>query len=98
MVTKQEKSRIQENRQGTVPTVVRRASSTTTNKRSPRTSAAGSAVSASDKEKVLRALDEIGEALREQGLTLEDMIERGREIRGQLIEELYGIKVDEDTT
>ncbi|HEU0113893.1 MAG TPA: AbrB/MazE/SpoVT family DNA-binding domain-containing protein [Thermomicrobiales bacterium] len=38
-----------------------------------------------------RALDEIGEALREQGLSLEDMIERGRAIRGQLLEEQYGI-------
>ncbi len=40
---------------------------------------------------ITRALNEIGEALREQGLTLEDMIERGREIRGQLLEERYGI-------
>lgn len=39
----------------------------------------------------MKALDEIGEALREQGLTLEDMIERGRAIRGQLLEEQYGI-------
>jgi hypothetical protein len=43
-------------------------------------------------------LDEIGAALREQGLSLEDMIERGREIRGQIVEELYGIKSDADST
>jgi len=47
---------------------------------------------------LFEALDEIGAALREQGLTLEDMIERGREIRGQLIEELYGLKSDADGT
>ncbi len=39
-----------------------------------------------------RALDRIGELLREQGLTLEELIESGREERGPLIEELYGIK------
>lgn len=38
------------------------------------------------------AMDEIGEILRANGLTLEDMMERGREIRGQLTEEKYGLK------
>ena len=38
------------------------------------------------------ALDEIGKALKEEGITLEDWIERGREIRGQLLEEMYGLK------
>jgi AbrB family looped-hinge helix DNA binding protein len=37
-----------------------------------------------------RALDRIGEILREQGLTLEELIESGREARGLLIEALYG--------
>ncbi|GEM_PF-5439616 len=37
-------------------------------------------------------LDAIGEALREQGVTLDELIESGREIRGKLIEEQYGIK------
>jgi AbrB family looped-hinge helix DNA binding protein len=36
------------------------------------------------------ALDAIGDALREQGLTLEDMIESGREIREELYRERYG--------
>ncbi|HEY7036148.1 MAG TPA: hypothetical protein VH482_32745 [Thermomicrobiales bacterium] len=47
---------------------------------------------------LFEALDEIGAALREQGLTLEDMIESGREIRAQLIEEMYGLKSDADDT
>jgi AbrB family looped-hinge helix DNA binding protein len=38
-----------------------------------------------------KALDRIGEILREQGLTLEDMIESGHEIRDDLLTELYGI-------
>ena len=39
-----------------------------------------------------RALDRISEALRSQGLTLEELIESGREERGKLIEEQYGIR------
>lgn len=39
----------------------------------------------------LRALDRIGETLRDQGLTLEELIESGREERSHLIEEQYGI-------
>ena len=35
----------------------------------------------------MNALDQIGRALRERGITLEELIESGREIRGQLIEE-----------
>lgn len=38
------------------------------------------------------ALDEIGKALKEDGITLEQWIERGREIRGKLLEEMYGLK------
>jgi AbrB family looped-hinge helix DNA binding protein len=38
------------------------------------------------------AMSEIGRALREQGLTLDDMIERGRAIRGELLEEQYGLR------
>ncbi len=38
-----------------------------------------------------RALDEMGAILRQQGVTLEDWIESGREIRGHLVREKYGI-------
>ena len=37
------------------------------------------------------ALEEIGQILKEKGLTLEELIESGREIRGNLIREEYGI-------
>jgi AbrB family looped-hinge helix DNA binding protein len=36
-----------------------------------------------------RALAEIGKVLKEQGITLEDMIESGREIREELFREQY---------
>jgi AbrB family looped-hinge helix DNA binding protein len=38
-----------------------------------------------------QALDRIGELLREKGITLEEMIESGRQERAGLIEEMYGI-------
>lgn len=38
----------------------------------------------------IRALDAIGQELKEQGLTLEDMIESGKEIREELYREWYG--------
>ena len=37
------------------------------------------------------ALDEIGQALKARGLSLEDLIESGREIRGELAQEKYGL-------
>ena len=39
-----------------------------------------------------QVLDQIGAVLREQGLTLEDLIESGRELRSDLIRERYGIE------
>ena len=36
---------------------------------------------------VSEALDEIGKTLKENGISLEDLLERGREIRGEIIEE-----------
>jgi antitoxin PrlF len=38
----------------------------------------------------IRALDNIGHALKAKGLSLEDMIESGREIREELYREQYG--------
>lgn len=38
-----------------------------------------------------KALDEIGAILREKGISLDELIESGREIRGDLLRELYGI-------
>ena len=38
-----------------------------------------------------RTLDQIGAALRELGLQLDDLIEAGREVRGELIEDHDGV-------
>ncbi len=40
---------------------------------------------------VTEALDEIGRALKEKGISLEEMIARSREMCGEMIEEEYGI-------
>lgn len=40
---------------------------------------------------VTEALDEIGKILKEKGLSLEQVVERGRDIRGKLIEKEYGV-------
>lgn len=41
------------------------------------------------------AMDRIGEALKEKGLTLEELMESGREIRGKLLKKEYGLKSEE---
>ena len=44
----------------------------------------------------MSALDEIGKALKEKGVTLEELMESGREIRGDILREKYGINPDND--
>lgn len=39
-----------------------------------------------------KALDRISEVLKEKGLSLEELIESGREIRGNIVKEKYGLK------
>ncbi len=39
-----------------------------------------------------KALDEIGAILREQGISLEELIDVGRDGRDELVRELYGIE------
>ena len=43
----------------------------------------------------MEALDRIGEALKKQGVSLEELIESGREIRAGLLEEEYGSQAAE---
>jgi AbrB family looped-hinge helix DNA binding protein len=43
-----------------------------------------------------KLLDEIGAKLRESGITLEEMLESGRKIRGELLKEMYGMDSAED--
>ena len=42
------------------------------------------------------ALDRIGEVLKERGITLAELIESGREVRGQIIEEEYSLKAEKE--
>lgn len=44
----------------------------------------------------MKALDRIGQVLREKGLTLEELIASGREIRGQMVKEKYGVEPDDE--
>lgn len=39
----------------------------------------------------MKLLDEIGDALKEKGVSLEDMLESGEDIRLQIIREKYGL-------
>lgn len=41
-----------------------------------------------------RALEQIGRALRERGVSLEELMESGRQIRGELVKEQYGLNPD----
>lgn len=41
------------------------------------------------------ALDKIGELLKEKGVSLEELIESGRDIRGELLAEKYGLTESE---
>jgi AbrB family looped-hinge helix DNA binding protein len=43
----------------------------------------------------IRVLDRIGEALREQGVTLDELIESARTERGEIVRELYSIDVSD---
>lgn len=41
-------------------------------------------------------LDEIGEALKAKGIDLDELLESGREIRGEMLEEKYRRDIEED--
>ena len=41
------------------------------------------------------ALDRVGKVLKERGISLEELIESGREIRGEMVEDDYGLKAEE---
>lgn len=44
----------------------------------------------------MKLLDEIGEALQERGISLDDLIESGRDIRGEMLKEKYGLDPGDD--
>ena len=42
----------------------------------------------------MEALEKIGAMLKEQGITLEELMESGHEVRGELVKEMYGLDSD----
>lgn len=44
----------------------------------------------------MEALDELGRILQEKGITQEDLMQSGREIRGELLREMYGLADDQE--
>ncbi len=44
----------------------------------------------------MKALDRLGNILREQGLSLDELIQSGREIRGRMVKDKYGIGTDQE--
>ena len=44
----------------------------------------------------IEALQKIGEALEKRGVSLEQMIASGRDVRGELLEEEYGLKAEDE--
>lgn len=43
----------------------------------------------------MKALDKLGALLREKGISLEELMDSGREIRGELVKELYDLDPSE---
>lgn len=44
----------------------------------------------------MKALREIGVSLKEKGISLEELLASGRDIRAELLEEMYGIDVEQN--
>jgi len=42
------------------------------------------------------ALDRIGKVLKERGITLGELIESGREVRGRIVKEEYGLSAEKE--
>jgi antitoxin PrlF len=42
----------------------------------------------------MEALEKLGTMLKERGVTLEELMESGHEIRGELVKEMYGLDPD----
>jgi hypothetical protein len=98
MAIERKRTRVQENGKITSPDEARREYDSKGDVSTQKIEIAHEVPRTAQEVALFAALDEIGAALRERGLSLEDMIERGKEIRGQLVEELYGIKSDADST
>jgi AbrB family looped-hinge helix DNA binding protein len=87
--------RIQEKGQVTLPVEVRRKLHLKKGDLVAVQATEGAVIITPQEAVAVKALDRIGELLREKGLTLEELIESGRKERTALIEEMYGIPAEE---
>jgi AbrB family looped-hinge helix DNA binding protein len=83
--------RVQEKGQVTLPADIRRKLGLRTGDLVSVTATDEGVLIAPQRVVAMKALERVGETLRERGVDLEDMIESGREIRVELLAEEYGI-------
>ena len=51
-----------------------------------------------DEDDPMRRLNELGALLTAQGITLDDLIAAGRELRGEIVQERYGARDEDEST
>lgn len=98
MASERNLTRIQEKGQVTLPATLRRRLGLKKGDLVAVTETADGILITPQEVVATQALAEIGAALEEQGLSLDELIERGRAIREQLLREHYGITPDPTTT
>src|SRR5579884_1911067 len=86
--------RIQEKGQVTLPADIRRRLGLKKGDLVAVTETGGGVLVTPQRVVAIKALESIGKVLREQGVDLDEMIDAGREIRGELLKEEYGIDPD----
>jgi AbrB family looped-hinge helix DNA binding protein len=91
MATEPNLTRIQEKGQITLPAALRRRLGLKKGDLVAVTETTGGILITPRETVATQALSEIGAALKEQGLTLDDLIERGRAIREDLVREQYDL-------
>jgi AbrB family looped-hinge helix DNA binding protein len=87
-------SRVQKKGQVTIPSVIRQRLGLKEGDLVAFTETPSGVLIAPQEVVAMELLDRIGEALQTQGITLEDLITSGREIRGAIVEEKYRLSED----
>lgn len=95
MATKLKVSRLQERGQVTIPLEIRRKLGLEPGDMIAFVETEQGILISPQEMLAMEALDKMGALLREKGITLEEFIESGREIRGKLIEKEYGLSEEQ---